>query len=106
MRIYEILYWNNEPTEAHRLDPQLGPPSPSFSNDPANLANAFTRRGLVKSFWNLNGLEGQPSGPVPPDPETELMPRGTSEPTTASRKAEPVEEERPVGRHRPVPFRQ
>ena len=53
MLISEILYWNNEPTEAHRSDPQLGPPSPPFNDDPTNLANAFTRRGLVKHLWNL-----------------------------------------------------
>ena len=84
MRISEILYWNNEPSEMHRADPQLDFPSAPFSDDPTNLANAFTRRGLVKHFWNLNGSEGQPSGPTPPDFETELIPNGTSEPTTAS----------------------
>ena len=79
---------------------------PPFSDDPTNLANAFTRSGLVKHFWNLNGSEGQPSGPAPPDAETELIPSGTLEPTTASWQAEPVETERPVGLHRLVPFRQ
>src|SRR6202040_279128 len=89
MRISEILSWNYEPTERNRSDPQLGPPSPPFSDDPTNLASAFTRGGLVKSFWNLNGSEGQPSGPAPPDVETELIPSGTLEPTTASRQDEP-----------------
>ena len=84
MRIYEILFWNNEPTEAHRSDPQPNLPSAPFSDDPTNLANAFTRSGMVKHFWNLNGSEGQPSGPAPPNAETELIPSGTSEPTTAS----------------------
>jgi hypothetical protein len=74
MRITEILYSNNEPSETHRLDPQLGQSPPSFSDDPTNLANAFTRSGLVKSFWNLNGSEDQFSGPAPPNPETELIP--------------------------------
>jgi hypothetical protein len=106
MRIYEILFWNNEPAEGNRPDPQLDLPPSRFTDDPTNLANAFTRRGLVKSFWNLNGSEGQPSGPAPPDAGTQLIPSRTLEPTTASWEAEPVEEERPVGLHRPVPFRQ
>ena len=105
MRITEILYWNNEPSEMHRADPQLGPPSPPFDDDMTHLANAFTRDGLVKHFWNPNGSEGQPSEPAPPD-GTELIPDGTSEPTTASWEAAPVETERPVGLHRFVPFRQ
>jgi hypothetical protein len=71
-----------------------------------NLANAFTRSGLVKHLWNLSGSEGQPSGPAPPDPEPELIPRGTSEPGMASWQAEPVENEPQVDRHRLVPFRQ
>jgi hypothetical protein len=106
MRIFEILFWNNEPTEENRPDPQLDFRSAPFSNDPTNLANAFTRRGLVKSFWNLNGSEGQPSGPAPPDAEAELIPSGTLEPTTASWQAEPVENEPSVVQHRVVPFRQ
>jgi hypothetical protein len=56
------------------------------------LANAFTKDGLVKHFWNLNGREGQPSGPAPTDTGTELIPSGTLEPITASSwQAEPVE---------------
>ena len=106
MRIAEILYWNNKPTEGNRSDPQLDLPPGPFNDDPTNLANAFTRRGLVKSFWNLNGSEGQPSGPAPPDAETELIPSGTLEPTTASWRDEPVENEPQVDRHRLVPFRQ
>jgi hypothetical protein len=105
MRIAEILYWNNEPTEAHRSDPQLDLPPSGFTDDPTNLANAFTRRGLVKHFWNVNGSEGQPSGSAPPDAETELIPNGTLEPTTASWQAEPGETEPSVGQHRLVPFR-
>jgi hypothetical protein len=103
MRIREILFWNNEPTEGNHSDPQLGFPPTPFTDDLTKLANAFTRRGLVKSFWNVNGWEDQPSGPAPPDAETELMPSGTLEPTTASWVAEPVEEETPV-HHRLVPF--
>ena len=59
MRITEILFWNTEPTERNRSGPQLDLPPVQFS-----LANAFTRRGLVKHFWNLNGWEVQPSGPA------------------------------------------
>jgi hypothetical protein len=47
-----------------------------------------------------------PSGPVPPNPEAEVIPSGTLEPTTASWEAEPVETEPRVGPHRLVPFRQ
>ena len=86
MRIYEILSWNNEPTEGYRSAPQLGSPSATFS-----LANAFTRHGLVKHFWNLTGSEGQPPRPAPPEAGTELIPSGTLEPTPASWEAEPVE---------------
>ena len=82
MRIAEILFWNNEP-EGNRSDPQLRSSPTPFSDDPTKLANAFTRSGLVKHFWNINGSEGQPSGPAPPDAETELIPSGTLEPTTA-----------------------
>jgi hypothetical protein len=106
MRIYEILFWNNEPAEGNRSDPQLDLSPTPFSDDPTNLANAFTRRGLVKSFWNLNGSGRQPSGPAPPGAETDVIPDGTSEPTTASWQAEPVETERPVVQNRPVPVRQ
>jgi hypothetical protein len=106
MRITEILSWNNEPTEAHRSDPQLGPPSPSFGGDVTNLANAFTRRGMVKHFWNLRGSEEQPSRPAPPDAEPEVIPSDTLERGMASWEAEPVDEEPPVGLQRVVPFRQ
>ena len=105
MRIAEILFWNNEPAEANDYEPQLDQAPAPFSNDLTNLGNAFTRRGLVKHFWNLTGSERPPSGPAPPDTETELIPNGTLEPTTASWQAEPVEAEPPVGRHELVPFR-
>ena len=105
MRICEILHWNNEPTEADRSDPQLDLPTAPFGDDLTNLANAFTRRGLVKHLWNPYGWEGQPSGPAPPDAGTQLIPSGTLEPTTASWEAEPVETELPVGQHRLLPFR-
>ena len=106
MRIFEILFWNNERTEVNRAGPQLDLSRVQSSDSLTNLGNAFTRRGLVKHFWNLNGSEGQPSGPAPPDDETELIPNGTLEPTMASWEADPVEEEPPVGLHRPVPLPQ
>jgi hypothetical protein len=92
MRIAEIIFRNNEPTEENRSDPQLGLPSAQFSDDPTNLANAFTRGGLVKSFWNLHGSEERPSGPAPPD-KTTSIPNGTLEPVSASWPAEPVVEQ-------------
>src|SRR5260370_41399541 len=104
MRIFEILYWSNGSAETDHSDPQLGPPSAPFCDDPPNLAHAFTRSGLVKHFWNLPGSEGQPSGPAPPGAEPELIPSGTLEPSTASFQADPVETEPPVGRHRIVPM--
>jgi hypothetical protein len=104
MRIAEILLWNHHYTEQNGADPHLDFQAGPLS-DLSGLANAFTRRGLVKSFWNLNGSEGQPSGSAPPDAETELIPSGTLEPTTASWEAEPVETEPQVGRHELVPFR-
>jgi hypothetical protein len=106
VKISEILFTNNEPSNGTRSDPYLDFPPAPFNGDLTNLANAFTRRGLVKRGWNLNGSEEQPSGPAPPDTEPELIPRGTLEPTTASWEAEPVETESPVGGHRLVPFRQ
>jgi hypothetical protein len=98
MRIHEILFLNNDPAERHRSDPYLDFPPGPFDNDPTNLANAFTRSGLVKHFWNLPGSEGQPSGAAPPGTETDVIPDGTSEPAMASWQAEPVETDRPVGR--------
>jgi hypothetical protein len=82
MRIYEILSWNSQPSDKDRSDPQHDSPPAPFSDDLTNLANAFTRRGLVKHLWNPNRSEGQPSGPAPPDAETELTPIGTLEPIT------------------------
>jgi hypothetical protein len=98
MRIVEILNWNNEPAERNRSDPQLHSYPAPFSDDLTNLGNAFTRRGLVKHFWNLNGSEDQPSGPAPPNP-------GTEEPTPASWEAEPVEIEPSMGQYPFDPFR-
>ncbi len=106
MRICEILFWNNERTDVNSASPQLDLSRVQSSDPLTNLGNAFTRRGVVKHFWNLNGSEDQPSGPAPPDDERELIPNGTLEPTTASWQGEPVEEEPPAGLHRLVPFRQ
>jgi hypothetical protein len=106
MRIAEILFWNNEPAEANDYEPQLDQAPARSSVDVANLATAFTRRGLVKHFWNLNGSESQPSEPAPPDPEIELIPSGTLQPTMAFSQDEPVEEEPSVGQRRLVPTRQ
>jgi len=106
MRISEILFWNSQPAAANDDEPQLDLAPARSSDDITNLATAFTRRGLVKHFWNLNGSEGQPSGPAPPDTETDLIPNSTLEPTRAFSQDEPVEEEPPVGLHRVVPFRQ
>src|ERR1700730_9007647 len=106
MRIHEIIFLNDDPADRNRSDPEFDLPPPRFNDNPTNLANAFTRSGLVKHFWNLPGSEGQPSGPAPPEAETELMPSGTSEPTTASSEAEPVETECPVLQNRLVPSRQ
>ena len=84
MRISEILFWSDGPTEEDRSDPQPGlPPDPS-SDFMTKLASAFTKDGLVKGLWNLKGLEGQPAGLAPPDAEAELIPRGTLERTTGS----------------------
>jgi hypothetical protein len=106
MRIHEILLWNDDPAEGNRSDPQLDLPRPQFSDDLTNLATAFTRSGLVKHLWNLSGSGSQPSEPAPPNPEPEVIPHGTLEPTAASWQAGPVEAEPPDGLHRVVPFRQ
>src|SRR3984893_3194710 len=99
MRIAEILLWDNRSTERNRSDPQRDLPSARFNDDLTNLANAFTRSGLVKHFWNLNGSEPQSSGPAPPDAGTQSIPSSRLEPTTASRQAEPLETEPSVGQH-------
>jgi hypothetical protein len=88
MRITEILFYNNDPIESYRSNPQPHLPPAPFSDDLGNLANAFTRRrGLVKYGWNINGSRDQPSGPAPPDAADELVPNGTSEPTAPSWRA-------------------
>ena len=104
MRIAEILFWNNGSAEGHPSELQLGSPPVPFSGDLTNLANAFTKDGLVKHLWNPSASEEQPSGPAPPEAGTDLIPSGTLEPSAASWEPEPVETERPVGLYRPVPF--
>jgi hypothetical protein len=94
MRIYEVLLWNDG---VDGSEPHLDLSSDPFNDDPTNLANAFTRRGLVKHFWNVGGSEDQPRGPAPPDVGTEVIPRGTLEPSAASWQAEPRETERSGG---------
>jgi hypothetical protein len=106
MRISEIIFWNNEPAERSRADHPHDLPSVPFGDALTKLANAFTKDGLVKQFWNLNGSEEQPSGPAPPDAEAELITSATFEPITSSWQAEPVDTETSVGQHRLVPFRQ
>jgi hypothetical protein len=106
MRVSEVLFWSDQPLESDRAGRHLDIPAARVDDDLTNLGNAFTRRGLVKHFWNLNGSEDQPFGPAQRDDETEVIPSGTLEPTTASWQAEPVEIKPPVGRHRLVPFRQ
>jgi hypothetical protein len=54
MRIYEILFWDKNPTGENSSGSQLDFPPGPFNDDLTNLANAFTRRrGLVKHLWNL-----------------------------------------------------
>jgi hypothetical protein len=89
--------------ESNRSDRYLDFPPGPLDNDLTNLANAFTRRGLVKHGWNLTGSEVQPSGPAPPGAEPELIPSGTFEPTKASWQTEPVEP--PVRQYQRDPFR-
>jgi hypothetical protein len=106
MRIHEILGWDNNPIDRNRFHNYLDFGPHPFAYDLAKLANAFTRRGLVKHFWNLRGSEHQPYEPAPPEAGTEVMPSGSLEPSTASWEAEPVETEPLVGQHRLVPFQQ
>jgi hypothetical protein len=99
MIIAEMLYWNSQSTERDRPGSQLNLSPPQFTDDPRTFANAFTRRGLVKHFWNPDRSGEQPSGHAPPDPKTELIPSGTLEPTAASWEADPAETEvKSVGR--------
>jgi hypothetical protein len=94
MRISEILYGKTQPIEMNQPDSQPGR-TPALFRDPlAKLATAFTRRGVVKHLWNLNGSEDELSGPVLPDRGADLVPSDTSEPSWG---AEPVETGPPAG---------
>ena len=106
MRIYEVIFWNNDPAVHHQADPRLEIPPYQFDNDLSKLASAFTKHGVLKRFWYLNGSEDQPSEPAPRDAGTELIPSGTLQPPNAPWQAEPVETEPSVGQDRLVPFRQ
>jgi hypothetical protein len=97
MRISEILFWDDQP------DPQLDFPEPPSSDFLSKLSSAYAKDSLISRFRDREGWESHSSGPVPPD--TELIPSGTLEPTTASRQAEPVETDPQVGRHGFIPFR-
>ena len=105
MRISDVLFWSDQTLEVNRSGYQLDVPTPRVDDDLTNLAKAFTRRGLVKHFWNANGSEEEPSGLAAPDAETNLVPNGTLEPNTAFRQDEPLETEPVVGQYRIVPFR-
>ena len=106
MRISEVLFWSDQPLESDRAGRHLDIPAARVDDDLTNLGNAFTRRGLVKHFWNLNGSEVQPSGPAPPDTETDLIRNSTLEPTTLPLTAEPAEKGPAVGQRRLIPFQQ
>ena len=100
MKICEVIFWNNEPEEENIFDPQR-------SDDLTNLAKtAFTRSGLVKHFWHLDGSGSQPSGPAPPNHEPELIPDGMLQPSAASWAAGPIETEPEAGQYRRVPLLQ
>ena len=105
MRIHEILFWNDDLVDPSRRDPYSDIPQVPSSDDLTKLAHAFTRRGLVKHHWNLNGSEEQPSGPAPPEAEPSLNLNRTLEPSAASSAAEPDETERSVRQRELVPFR-
>jgi hypothetical protein len=61
MRIHEIIFPNKDPHERNRPVPQRNVPSYPYDNDLSKLASAFTKHGVVKRFWYLNGSEDQPS---------------------------------------------
>jgi hypothetical protein len=107
MRIHEIIFPNNEPADMNRADARLDTPPYPIDHGLSKLASAFTKDGVVKRFWYLNGSEDQPSEPAPPTAAgTELMPSGTPGAITTSWQAEAVENEPDPGHHRLDPFRQ
>jgi hypothetical protein len=94
MRIHEIIFPNDnyDPAVRHRADPRLDIPPYRFDNGLSKLASAFTKHGVVKRFWYLNGSEDQPSEPAPPT-GTELMPSDHLEPAITSWEADPGQDE-------------
>ena len=92
MRIHEIIFRNNHPAERNRPDPHGHFPTYPYDNDLSKLASAFTKHGVVKRFWYLNGSEDQPSEPAPPT-GTELMPSDHLEPAITSWEADPGHDE-------------
>jgi hypothetical protein len=105
MRIYEIVFWNSEHAKRDHVGLRPNWTSGRSKDDLTNLANAFTKGGLVKHLWNLARSQEEPPGPAPPlDVETEATPSGTLEPTMTSVQDERVEEPL-VDQYRLVPFR-
>jgi hypothetical protein len=96
MRISEILFWDNKPIEGNPSNPQLSLPQAPSSDLLARLAGAYAKDRLVSRFWSAKGSESRPFKPALPGAETDVIPSGTLEPTTASWQAEPVETEPPV----------
>jgi hypothetical protein len=94
MRIHEIIFPNDnyDPAVRHGADPLLDIPPYRFDNGLSKLASAFTKHGVVKRFWYLNGSEDQPSEPAPPT-GTELMPSDNLEPAITSWKPHPGQDE-------------
>ena len=92
MRIHEIIFPNNEPADMKRADARPDTPPYPINHGLSKLANAFTKHGVVKSFWYLNGSEDQPSEPAPPT-GTELMPNDNLDPAITSWEADPSQEE-------------
>jgi hypothetical protein len=96
MRIHEIISRNNDNDLAvhHRADPRLDIPPYRFDSDLSKVASAFTKDGVVKSFWYLDGSEDQPSEPAPLTAAgTELMPSDHLEPAMTSWEPDPAREE-------------
>src|SRR5947209_1282644 len=96
MRIHEIIFPNHnyDPAVRHRADPRFDIPPHRFDNDLSKLASAFTKHGVVKSFWYLDGSEDQPSEPASPT-GTELMPSDNLDPAITSWEAHPSHQEEP-----------
>ena len=92
MRIHEIIFRHSDSPERNRPVPHRNVPSYPYDNDLSKLAGAFTKHGVVKRFWYLNGSEDQPSETAPPT-GTELMSSDHLEPAITSWEADPGEEE-------------